>query len=111
MVGRIYFTEITYTNFKESKGRPILLIKELENDYLFLPLTSNLNKNGILINNEDLSDGVLRKKSIIIVPKISAIDKNLIEYKAKYLATINNDKLKIIINKICSSFGCKNESK
>jgi hypothetical protein len=74
-------------------------------------LISNLNKNGILINNEDLSDGVLRKKSIIIVPKISAIDKNLIEYKAKYLATINNDKLKIIINKICSSFGCKNESK
>jgi hypothetical protein len=110
MVGKIYFTEIVYTNFKESKGRPIILIKELENDYLFLPLTSNLNKNGILINNEDLSDGLLRKKSVIAIPKISAIDKNLIN-DAKYLATIKDNKFKEIISKICNSFGCKNAKK
>ena len=110
MVGKIYFTEIIYTNFKESKGRPMLLIKELENDYLFLPLTSNLNKNGILVNNKDLKDGLLRKQSVIIVPKISAIDKNLIN-NAKYLATIKNKKLEETINKICSSFGCQSEKK
>ena len=88
-----------------------MLIKEIENDYLFLPLTSNLDKNGILINIEDLCDGILKKKSVIVVPKISAIDKNLIVYKAKYLAKINDDKLEIVINEICNSFGCKNAKK
>jgi len=44
MVGNIYFVNIPYTDFKQYKARPILIFKELANDFLFLPLTSNLKK-------------------------------------------------------------------
>jgi len=79
MVKNIYFIEIPYSNFQKTKGRPILIFKELENDFLFLPLTSNLSRNGIILKNRDLSKGNLKKDSVVIVPKISAIDKNLIK--------------------------------
>lgn len=78
MVKSIHFVKIPYADFSEFKARPILLFKELVNDFLFLPLTSNLNRNGILLKNDDLEKGSLKKESVVIVPKISAIDKNLI---------------------------------
>ncbi|MEA3289184.1 MAG: growth inhibitor PemK [Campylobacterota bacterium] len=78
MVKSIYFVKVPYSDFSEFKGRPILVFKELENDFLFLPLTSNLKREGILLINNDLESGSLKKESIVIVPKINAIDKNLI---------------------------------
>ena len=109
MVGSIYFIEIPYSNFKEKKGRPILLFKELENDFLFLPLTSNLKREGIILTNSDLEKGSLKKDSVIIAPKISAIDKNLINF-SKYLATIKKENLKEVEDIICIELNCKKES-
>ena len=54
MVKNIYFVNIPYSNFKQFKARPVLILKELENDFLFLPLTSNLKRDGIFLNSEDL---------------------------------------------------------
>jgi len=86
MVKNIYFVNIPYSNFKQFKARPVLIFKELENDFLFLPLTSNLKRDGIVLNREDLVDGNLKKESVVVVPKITAIDK--------------------IIIKLCNSLGC-----
>jgi mRNA-degrading endonuclease toxin of MazEF toxin-antitoxin module len=106
MVGNIYFTKIPYSDFSQLKGRPILLFKELENDFLFLPLTSNLKRDGILLNINDLKSGSLKKESVVIVPKISAIDKKII-LKSRLLATINNSKFTHITLRICKSLECK----
>jgi len=105
MVGNIYFFNIAYSNFKQSKGRPILIIKELENDFLFLPLTSNLSRDGFLLKNTNLKDGYLQKDSVIIVPKISVIDKNLIKSEAKYIATIKPKIFSNIFKLICNKLG------
>ncbi len=105
MVKNIYFTNIAYSNFKQLKGRPILLFKELENDFLFLPLTSNLQRDGIVLNNDDLIDGELKKESVIIVPKISAIDKNII-LNSKFIGTLKNSKFDELLLKLCASLEC-----
>ena len=45
MVGNIYFINMPYSDFTKSKGRPVLVFKEIDkNDFLVLPLTSNLKK-------------------------------------------------------------------
>jgi len=108
MVKNIYFVKVPYSDFSEFKGRPILVFKELENDLLFLPLTSNLKREGILLTNNDLESGSLKKESIIVVPKINAIDKNLIS-NSRVIGKITNDKYKKIILALCSSIGCKSE--
>jgi len=106
MVKSIYFIEIPYSNFEKIKGRPILIFKELENDYLFLPLTTNLSRKGVILTNKDLIKGNLRKKSVVIVPKISAIDKKLVE-NSKFIATIKNEKFLEIIKFLCNELNCK----
>lgn len=105
MVKNIYFVEIPYSNFSKVKGRPILIFKELENDYLYLPLTSNLSRSGVLLNSHDLENGILKKESVIIVPKISAIDKNLIA-QGRLIGTLKENKFDEVVLKICNSLGC-----
>ena len=105
MVGDIFYVEIAYSNFKKLKGRPILLFKELENDFLFLPLTSNLKREGVLVTTKDLEKGFLKKDSVIIVPKIAAIDKNLIE-SSKYLATLKSNKFSEVKKILCNKLEC-----
>jgi mRNA-degrading endonuclease toxin of MazEF toxin-antitoxin module len=105
MVGDIYFVEIPYSDYSYIKGRPVLIFKSLENDYLFLPLTSNLKRAGILLKNTDLSKGVLKKDSVVVVPKISAIDKKLI-FNTKFIAAIKIDKFNLIMKELCSSLEC-----
>jgi len=105
MVKNIYFVEIPYSNFSKVKGRPILIFKELENDYLYVPLTSNLTRSGMVLNSCDLENGTLKKESVVIVPKISAIDKNLIE-QVRFIGTLKENKFDEVVLKICDSLGC-----
>ena len=105
MVKNIYFVNIPYSNFKQFKVRPILIFKELENDFLFLPLTSNIKRDGIVLNSEDLVDGNLKKESVVVVPKITTIDKNIIS-NSKFIGTLRDSKFDEIIIKLCNSLGC-----
>jgi len=69
VVGGIYFISMPYSDFKTAKGRPVLVFKAIDkNDVLILPLTTNLQREGIKINSEDIRDGSLKKESVIIVP-------------------------------------------
>ena len=106
MVGGIYFINMPYSNFKESKGRPVLVFKEIDkDDLLILPLTSNLQREGITITADDIEDGRLKKDSVVIVVKLTAIDKNLIE-GSKFIASLKKETFKKVKNELCLKLNC-----
>lgn len=106
MVGSIYFIEMPYSDFREFKGRPVLVFKEIDkNDLLVLPLTTNLHRDGVIITNDDMATGSLKKDSVVIVPKITAIDSSLISNK-NLIATLKDKSFKKILNDICKKFEC-----
>ncbi|WP_457743858.1 type II toxin-antitoxin system PemK/MazF family toxin [Sulfurimonas sp.] len=106
MVGNIYFIHMPYSDFKQSKARPVLVFKEIDkNDLLILPLTSNLSREGILLREKDIEDGSLKKDSIIIVPKLTAIDSSLI-IGSKFIASLKSASFKKIKMELCSKLGC-----
>jgi len=101
MVKTIYFIEMPYSDFKQFKGRPVLVFKVIDkNDVLILPLTSNLHREGIIINNNDIETGSLKKESVLIVPKITAIDASLISHKHR-IATLKDEAFKKVLQEVC----------
>jgi len=106
MVGNIYFIEMPYSDFREFKGRPVLVFREIDkNDFLILPLTTNLKRDGIIITNKDIKQGSLKKESVVIIPKITAIDHSLISNK-NLIATLKDESFKNILEEICKKFEC-----
>ncbi len=72
---------------------------------MVLPLTSNLKREGIIITNKDIVDGSLKKESVVIVPKITAIDTELIVQSCK-IATLKKSSLDKVLKEICHKFEC-----
>ena len=106
MVGSIYFIEMPYSDFREFKGRPVLVFRQIaKNDVLVLPLTTNLNRDGIVISEKDIKEGSLKKESVIIVPKITAIDANLIA-NARKIASLKDKTFEKVLADICSRLAC-----
>jgi len=106
VVGSIYFIEMPYSNFRQFKGRPVLVFKEIDkNDLLILPLTTNPKRDGIIITNEDIRFGSLKKESIVIVPKITAIDQSLISDK-NFIASLKIEAFQKIEKEMCRKFDC-----
>lgn len=106
MVGSIYFIQMPYSDFREFKGRPVLVFRQIDkNDVLVLPLTTNLKREGVVINAKDIEQGSLKKESVVIVPKITAIDANLISDTHK-IATLKSKTFTKVLAEICSKFEC-----
>ena len=106
MVGSIYFISMPYSDFKTAKGRLVLVFKTIDkNDLLVLPLTTNLEREGILINNEDICDGSLKKESVIIVPKLTAIDASLI-LGSRFIASLHEKSFEKVKKELCLKLGC-----
>jgi len=106
MVGSIYFIEMPYSDFREFKGRPVLVFRQIDkSDVLVLPLTTNLNREGIVISNKDIAEGTLKKESVVIVPKITAIDSGLISQSRK-IATLKEKTFTKVLQEICHKFEC-----
>ncbi len=106
MVGSIYFIQMPYSDFREFKGRPVLVFRQIDkNDVLVLPLTTNLKREGVVINAKDIEQGSLKKESVVIVPKITAIDVNLISDTHK-IATLKAKTFTKVLAEICSKFEC-----
>ncbi|MEA2092198.1 MAG: type II toxin-antitoxin system PemK/MazF family toxin [Campylobacterota bacterium] len=105
MVGKIYLAKIYFTDLSEYKIRPVLVIKQLEEDCICLQLTTSYKKNKLTVSNLDLKDGKLKKDSLIVVPKNFTLHNSIL---FKYIATINDDKLKSIFNTFCDEIGCNN---
>ena len=106
MVGSIYFIEMPYSNFKEFKGRPVLLFKVVDkNDILVLPLSTNLQRDGIVITKDDLKKGSIKKDSVVIVPKLTAIDSSLI-VEENFIARLKTKSFVKISKEMCLQFEC-----
>ncbi len=106
MVGNIYFINMPYSDFKQVKGRPVLVFKSIDkDDLLILPLTSNLKREGILITDNDIEDGKLKKESVIIVPKLTAIDSSLIK-GSRFIASLKETSFTKVKRELCLKLGC-----
>jgi mRNA-degrading endonuclease toxin of MazEF toxin-antitoxin module len=106
MVGSIYFIEMPYSDFREFKGRPVLVFRQIDkSDVLVMPLTTNLSRKGIVIGNKDIAEGSLKKESVVIVPKITAIDSGLISQSRK-IATLKEKTFAKVSQEICNKFEC-----
>jgi len=106
MVGSIYFISMPYSDFKTAKGRPVLVFKTIDkNDLLVLPLTTNLQREGIKVSNEDIRDGSLKKESVIIVPKLTAIDSSLI-LGSKFIASLKEKSFDRVKSELCLRLEC-----
>jgi len=106
MVGGIYFIEMPYSDFKQFKGRPVLVFRVIDkNDVLVLPLTINLHREGIVITNDDIKMGSLKKESVVIVPKITAIDASLISSENS-IATLKDKTFEKILKDVYKKFEC-----
>ena len=106
MVGSIYFIDMPYSDFKQFKARPVLVFKVIDkNDLLVLPLTTNLEREGIVITKKDIKEGFLKKDSVVIIPKLTAIDQSLISAQ-RHIATLKENTFKTVLKEICVNFGC-----
>ena len=106
MVGSIYFISMPYSDFKTAKGRPVLVFKTIDkNDLLVLPLTTNLQREGIKVSNEDIRDGSLKKESVIIVPKLTAIDASLI-LGSRFIASLKEKSFDRVKSELCLKLEC-----
>ena len=109
MVGSIYFILMPYSDFKTFKGRPVLVFKELgKEDILVLPLTTNLSREGVKITKDDLKKGSLKKDSVVIVPKLTAIDSSLIQ-ENNFIARLKTKSFGRVHKEICLEFECCDE--
>ena len=103
MVGEIYLAKIYFTDLSAYKIRPVLILRDIENDVICLQLTSQFRNGRILIDQKDLIDGKLKKSSLVVVPKNFTIHKSILH---KYLGKISDRKLDEINSIFCKSIGC-----
>ncbi len=57
----------------------------------------------IKITNDDLSNGQLRKDSLVVVPKNFTLHNSIL---FKYIANVKQEKLETIFVLFCSEIGC-----
>jgi hypothetical protein len=72
---------------------------------LVLPLTTYFEREGILINNEDICDGSLKKESVIIVPKFTAIDASLI-LGSRFIDSLKEKSFAKLKKELCIKLEC-----
>jgi len=82
-----------FSDLSSIKNRPVLIISRSNNseDIITCGLTSNLkdNKSSVLIDNSNLENGRIPKKSLIKVDKIFTLNKSIIKKK---VGRINQEK-------------------
>ncbi len=106
MVGHIYFISMPYSDFTKVKARPVLVYKSIDkSDFLILPLTSNLQREGIILTSEDIQDGSLKKDSVVIVPKLTAVDSSLI-IGSRFIASLKKESFIKIKKELCTRLDC-----
>lgn len=103
MVNKLYLAKIYFTDLSSYKIRPVLVIKTIGDDCICLQLTSQHKNKGIQLENNDLIDGVLKKKSLIIIPKNFTLHKNIM---LKYIGEVSNKKAVEIYEIFCKNIGC-----
>ncbi len=106
MVGDICLSKIYFTDLSEYKIRPVLVIKELDEDCICLQLTSQIKDTKIRLTNNDLTKVKLQKDSLVVVPKNFTLHKSIL---FKYVASVKKEILVKIFQEFCSEIGCNNK--
>lgn len=79
MVGEIFLAKVHFTDESGYKIRPVLILKENSfGDFVFTPLTTNLEISGVLIAPDDILTGCLPKRSIVVTEKLGVIAPSLL---------------------------------
>ena len=98
----IVVIEFPFSNLKESKRRPVLILKIPKGeDIIGLQITSSSYEKSveILIKKEDFEHGSLKRDSYIRIDKIASIDKALIKYK---VGSLKKEKFDKIVDSVCN---------
>jgi len=107
MVGGIYLAKIYFTDLSDFKIRPVLVLKQIDEDCICLQLTTQLKNINLKLTNKDLIDGSLKKDSLIVVPKNFTLHKSIM---IKKLGTVSKEKMKTIYQVFCRQIGCNCEN-
>jgi mRNA-degrading endonuclease toxin of MazEF toxin-antitoxin module len=104
MVGRLYISRVFFTDLSEFKIRLVLIMREfLKEDVLYLPLTTNLDAQGVRLSTNDLEEGILQKLSMVLVPKLNVAHKNLL---IRHVGTLKAASFERVKREVCLSLGC-----
>jgi len=102
--GEIILVPFPFTDMSKSKLRPVLVISNTSHnkkssDFVCCGITSNLNNknDSIPINDADMIEGALAKKSRIKFSNIFTLQKNL---AVKKIGQLGSKKLDVTINSI-----------
>ena len=58
-----------------------------------------------MINNDDLKEGSLKKDSVVIVPKVTAVDSSMIVAEHK-IAVLKDKVFQNVLDTLCAGLGC-----
>ena len=100
--GDIVVLEFPYSNLKDSKRRPVLIIKIPKGeDIIALQITSSSYEKQVevMIRRDDFKQGSLKQDSYIRIDKIASIDRALIKYK---IGSLKHEKFNEIVDYFCS---------
>jgi mRNA interferase MazF len=105
--GDIVVVPFPFSNLKESKKRPALILSSLDGeDVVILQITSQnkSKKYTVNITKNDFKQGGLSIDSFVRCDRIYTIDRNVILYK---VGSLNDLKFNIIKNKVIDSLELK----
>ncbi|HLC73768.1 MAG TPA: type II toxin-antitoxin system PemK/MazF family toxin [Candidatus Nanoarchaeia archaeon] len=100
--GDIIVIDFPFSNLKESKRRPVLVLKVPKGgDVIVNQITGSSYEKSveILINGNDFKQGSLNRDSFVRIDKLGSIEKSLIKYK---IGSLKQEKFNQIIDEVCS---------
>lgn len=100
--GEVVVIEFPYSHLKDSKRRPILVLKVPKgDDIIVLQITGSSYEKlvEIPLKKDDFKQGNLKRDSYIRIDKIASIERSLIKYK---IGSLKQEKFNQIIDNVCS---------
>jgi mRNA interferase MazF len=100
--GEVAVIEFPYSHLKDSKRRPILILKVPKgDDIIVLQITGSSYEKFVEIplKKDDFRQGSLKRDSYIRIDKIASIEKSLIKYK---IGILKQEKVNQILDNLCS---------
>lgn len=107
-IGDVVLCRFYFSDFKQSKNRPVLVLKDNLpfNDFIAIPISSkieNLHKDEFLIEQKDFLSGNIPTTSKIILRKTFVASKSVVVKEYGHLTKTKLNELKL---KFCEYFEC-----
>jgi mRNA interferase MazF len=99
--GDILVIEFPFSDFKNTKRRPVLVVKVPKGEDIIVSQVTGSSYNKaveLAIKDDDFKQGALKRESFVRIDKIASIEKSLIKYK---IGTLKHEKFSEILERIC----------